>query len=299
MAGKICIIDEFVKLLYCPISGQIFNTPVINKKDNIVYELQELFNLNKKDNVPTDYIILKSLISFISSFLEKYPEYKKQQYVPKTSYSFVYDFDPNKVLRIMENKNYNDLLNYSYFSVTQFKIQEIWKFLLNANKDVIFHFISNMKNINEEVENVGFISILICACPYNHHHIEFTQYIIENGASMTNLCRLGEENHIYPLYQIVKNVIHEALLRIAITKHLEQGLTLFEKTDIDNSILEAAIGNQPQEIIDYMLNIVSEDVHKHLTKSKMIEHLKLNKHLDGMQKYYFETQFDYLFNNKN
>lgn len=74
-------INEFVKLISCPLTKKIFNVPVLGS-DGVVYEEQAylaVIEINKKLTLKYRQVI--NLRAFISTFLASYPDYKKNQYV--------------------------------------------------------------------------------------------------------------------------------------------------------------------------------------------------------------------------
>lgn len=107
---------ELLKYIKCPITNLIYSEPVL-ADDGQFYEAMSLkFYLLKNDVSPVTgekmgKIILyaKNMKSLVADFLEKNPEYKKDQFLSKKPfYLFGKEFYES-----LQNKNYDDIMKYT------------------------------------------------------------------------------------------------------------------------------------------------------------------------------------------
>lgn len=149
-------LDDFI----CPISGEVFAEPVM-LADGYLYERDLITEwLEKHDTspmtlekLPNKYII--HAIKFkciLNNFIAEHPEIKELQYV-KT-----YSYKSNKadIIKILTNKNYEDLLKYNNFilkdkvNVGATEYTFIYHVLLNKlPDDIIIHLIRNCNDPND------------------------------------------------------------------------------------------------------------------------------------------------------
>src|SRR5437588_493849 len=108
--------DEIYNDIICPISVQIFNQPVI-ASDKKVYEkmcITKWFSLNQTSpltgEILTDFNLADSVLikQLVDNFLEKYPDYKDQQYQIPIQYLTEEDC-PN----IVDSKNYFKIFEFN------------------------------------------------------------------------------------------------------------------------------------------------------------------------------------------
>jgi hypothetical protein len=134
-------IDKLVKLLICPLSGKLFNVPVIDDilNDENVYEQNEL--IKKYNRVGK---IVSVLQNFINIFLDAYPEYKNlQYYVEPIIRDMTHQMNQEEIKDFISNGQYADLLKYTKFDLELFDIIQITSFTGSADEKVINHIINN------------------------------------------------------------------------------------------------------------------------------------------------------------
>jgi hypothetical protein len=243
--------SEFLNLISDPGTGKIFHIPVITSK-GIVREQNEIIETH--DPKDTFYIVV-ALKSFITSFLDKYPQYKKQQYhsdIIKTSHIS----NRNKISQFIKNNKYDELKSYDNYSISLFSNNEIHKIMGYAPDNIIYHIIDNCIDINcEHDSDDGWALInFIChhCCANSKHH--FIKYIINNGGDMSHKCKDG----YYPIHQIIRySYNNDDIKRFGLEKHVQAGLSLFLCNGNGTSVLDMIVERTNSlELINYTLSLI-------------------------------------------
>ena len=198
--------EEVFNYLICPISGKIFYEPVL-ADDGEVYEFQEFLKLtkNKKpspisNKILKDFSFVKNIKSFIDNIQDKYPEIKKLRYENSedTNLSKDHILNKNIIQKILENGEYDKLLNYSNFMLQYFNINQLKNLLKYASKDVSKYVIDNCQNIDVPIYNESW-TLLNYVC--NKKIGWVIDYLIEKGANIENVC---DGDGWRPIHQIIQ-----------------------------------------------------------------------------------------------
>lgn len=159
-------VDDFVDKLSCPLSKLIFKNPVTPGDDH-VYEKSEIIRwyISKNDSFFTSPLTREKFKSFklypcqyikndVIDFLDKYPEYKDDQF------SDFIDFSSNKLFI------FNNLLksNYDFFDVfnnfdllSYFRSHRLIDYIVDIknNSKIVKHFLLNSSNFNSNIDSAN------------------------------------------------------------------------------------------------------------------------------------------------
>lgn len=235
--------EEFVELLKCPQSKMIFNTPVLSGGN--VYEDQLCEDPNK--------IVYVGLKSFISAFLDSYPNYKNLQYVPlPTKISSA--VGKNSLNSGINSKNYDILYKYHNFSISHITNESLTQLLKEASIEHIMYFLDNLTDINEAHEICGW-KIINYVFRFSPDNIDVLKYIIEKGGTMASMC---PDDNWYPLRQLFENSKTDECIIFGINQHINENLSLYLPDGDGNSLIGLIFRNTNVNIIKYILSIVDK-----------------------------------------
>lgn len=238
-------IENFIeKFLLCPITGKIFNIPVINKEGEI-YES----SVCPSDDV---YVVL-ALKSFIGSLIDRYPEIKIKQFDPSNLDKKQHMLKKNEINNLITTSKYANLKNYSSFSLKHIPNDLIIQLVKNADVPTLEYFIDNTIDLSIKPENSNYHLINHICCFRSKSDPKLVQYIIDKGQQMKLCC---DEVAWYPLQQILHNCTHEWLQKYAINKHIEDGLNL-NLTNKEGTTIWKYILSKPISIIKYSFTYVN------------------------------------------
>jgi hypothetical protein len=263
MTAEIDIQDFVDQFLTCKKTGKIYNIPAINQFGQI-FELDTYYEEDENaDNVTT----VLNIKSFISTFLEKYPQYSKDQYIVNQELKNCHVSNIKKINYLICSNNFDQLKNYNNFSLKVFSYDYLNKLVLDSNEDILLHFINNIKNNNDLIELIGnkcYFVNMVCKKTTN---IELIKILLEkiNQMSLNN-----PYNKISPLMQILIESKSNELDIYAIDKHVSEGLPLNLPEGKYGSILSYTFTNKDVNIIMHILdklnkeNIIFRDLITHL-----------------------------------
>jgi len=246
--NRLCVyiqmeIDNFIKTISSPETGKIFFAPMINFKTGHVYEEDCIEILSE------DIIVFTQLRSLIIGFLEEFPEYKKNQYLPTNDRKL--DFSKN--ISYFENFTDEKIKHLTRFD--NFKMELVSRGLFSKivgcdMPEIIKHFIDHCDDINYEFKECGWSFLNYVCRDTSKKFPNLVKYVVEKGADITHLCK---NDFWSPLLQIVNNTRHIPLIKYAIDKHFEAGLDLNIKTRAKNILLIFIAEQQCVEVISYAL----------------------------------------------
>jgi hypothetical protein len=267
--------SEFIELLKCPISNKLFNTPVFSCSDGITYEDQLCNDENK--------IVCVALKSFISAFLDEFPQYKQIQYQP-IQQSINHSNAKIMVNSIIESSNFENLKKYCNFSLVHISNNTLEKLLTKANEEIIIFFIDNLTNIEEYIEGGKLIHYVCRFCPNN---INIIKKITEKCTDMKDYNTL---NKWYPLHYLLRYSNNTECITFGINQHIKDGLSLFITNNDGVDIIGFAFKYSSVDIIKYMFTII--DIQKKEFVDNIdtyIEFINTNQNLqdNDEQKEYF------------
>lgn len=260
--------DDFISLISCPMSGKIFNYPVLSKENGNVYEGEILMN-----EEPSAIIVLP-LKSFIISFLEKFPEFKKQQYEisPENMYSHIYNI--NNINNDIIKKKYDTIIKYNKFSLKLFN--NVANMLNELDDNIWLHIINNLIDYYEKItiDNYNYIlldyilalapnKLILINCLVDKMDINSVNQ--NNSPVLQRILRYSNDNEL-----ILKIVNRNPNYYIEDNNGVLLGVSVFKKCCF--------------EIIEKILNMIdstSEDFIKN--KYKFIEKIKQNTNLTSDQ----------------
>jgi hypothetical protein len=180
-------LDAIMDHLICPLSNKIFLNPVIS--NNVIYEASEL---EKKSSYDTSYTLVITLKSFIDDLIKEIPELQQFRYV-ETEERRSYAVNKNKILNLIENRKYDELLNYNSFSLADIG-KNIENLLKGASEQVVTHLIDNALD-----PNAGFIiktrydtgsditSWKLIHCVARWGKVTTLTYLINNGVDVNTV----------------------------------------------------------------------------------------------------------------
>lgn len=246
--------EDFAKtFLTCPLTGKLFNNPIIDKKGNI-YEQQAYFAKNK-DDIGVCYVVV-SLKSFITTFLDTYPEFGKRQYVIKEEDKKNHLLYAKKVQNIIDEKKFTELKNYTSFSLNCISGDTIKRLLGCEDISVKRYFIDNVIDLSVSVGNGNwyFINYLCCS---PHKNEETLKYLLGKGNYMKLYCK---DDGWYPLHQLLANysIGMESIVIYAINKHISEGVDLFVPESEGRSIPEIIFGKN-EVLINHILSVIDHN----------------------------------------
>lgn len=245
-------IDEFIKLIACPLTCKIFLYPII-ADDGIVYEEQAfLMSSVGNKNVSINYTHVKTLKSFIESFIDKYPEYKKRQYVLDTSIKIEkqHCLHNNDVLKLIELSQFDKIKQYINFDFKLIQQAYCDKLLKSASEDVFKYIIDNLMDINADINDRGWSFLNLLCYGVSKRLPNVVKYAIEKGGDILHFCK---SDNWYPLHQIVHFSGNESLIKWGIDKHLMAESNLYVMNKDGDSILYRIFLRCNKDIINYVL----------------------------------------------
>lgn len=249
-------VTEFAKFLMCSNTGKIFKNPIIDD-NGIIHESDEI-NFNSSNmNSSTSFYRVLPLISFINSFLEKYPEYKQLQYKPSNSKKN-HSNNIDNVNSILHIGLYNFLTQFSNFSIKLINEVYFLNFLSKAKFIQFKYFFDNLADKNELSEltfrsGFGKYYVINYICSLRIRDPQIVKYIINIGDQMKLNCG------IFPLTSLVKNTVYDDLIKYAITKHCEENLDLYVGSTL---LIHDILRYQSVEIINFALDLIDKNDEK-------------------------------------
>lgn len=279
-------IDEFVEFLKCPITGQIFNLPMLDK-DGKVYEY---YAYVKKfgGNEETDLCIVKSLELFIKSFFEEYPQYKILQYKPENDLMYHRPFK-NVIKNFINMGDWNKLLNVKNYELQLLGDSLIIKILKNASIECIKYIIDNSVNINVKILGGGYgydnwTILQIANAQIIKTRPEIIHYLLEEGGADISInCPDG----LSPLWQILYysegRQELDWLLMFGITKHISKGLSLFGMQNGD-TLFKTIFRKKSNDVIKHTIDMMDFNDTSNKIKEKYEKYLNKNGNITGSQR---------------
>jgi hypothetical protein len=259
---------ELLDLIRCPVTKQIFNTPII-ASDGTVYEAEVAFNLieSKKESTITGKVLEKdiriviTLKSLISMLLDKFEYLKEHQYKTSIDITKMYHFNKIEILSIFANRvGYNKLLNYDTFVISDIDSRSFADFLSYATHDTIVHFLNKCDNLNYRwmvtnplppINNVtmdvpawSVINYICKNAPSSIVKHVLTQY---SDIDYENDCSNGWK----PIHQVVTTYDGECV-RLMIDRNVD----LMSKTQDNITAFEYIIGSHGIDTIKHAINKV-------------------------------------------
>jgi hypothetical protein len=234
--------EEFISLIRCPHTKKIFHTPVLSNGQ--AYEDQIC---NDPDKIA--YVALKS---FITAFLDKFPQYKDEQYKPEENKN------PNITKKIMDQivtaSTFNKILTYEQFTLSLFTYDGLIKFIKYTNHEQLKYFIDNLKDL-EEVHNPHKWKLINYIFSYRANDLEILKYIIDKGCKMVSYC---PDDTWYPLHQLILNSTIDECIIFGIEAHIKEGLSLFLVNGPGESIVKNIFKKTKFNVMKQLLSMIDK-----------------------------------------
>jgi len=269
--------EDFIKeFLTCPLTGKIFNNPIITIK-NEIYEYQAYIDkYNNNDDILFEVLNLKS---FIHSLLETYPQIKERQYVIDASDNEIksHNNKNNSLLNSHINKGkYDIILQFKEFKLQFIDQKSVIKLFKNAQDIILKYFIDNVHDLSQLLYKSQWhlINYLTRDIPLKPHIL---QYLIEKGNMMKLNCT---DDGWYPLHQIPYYSKNNELIIFAINKHIEEQLDLFIPDNSGNPAISVILSYASAPCITHALSFIDNNIGIYDTYiEKFIKYIKNNNKL--------------------
>lgn len=256
---------EFIELLKCPISNKLFNTPVYSSFDGVTYEDQLCNDENK--------IVCIALKSFISAFLDEFPQYKQLQYQP-IAQNINHSNAKIMVNSIIESGNFENLRKYCNFSLIHISNDTLEKLLTKANEEIISFFIDNLINVEEHIDSCKLIHYV---CRFCSNNINIIKKVIEKG---TNMKDYNKHNKYYPLHYLARYSNNKDCIIYGINQHLKDGMTLFITNNDGHDIIGYAFRYSSIDVIEHIFSIIDTQKKEFVDNiDTYIEFINMNQNL--------------------
>lgn len=245
-------IDEFVSLISSPKTNKIYKDPIILDNGEIE-ELEEYLGTGEKNQ----YHNIIRLKTFINSFLEEYPEYKLKQYISNPILKTTHKINQQIINKIISSQNLQSLTQYTRFELEFLTGGQIETICKNADDDTLVYFINNViGDIHELFQGRSWrlINYVCNKCSSNNKNI-IIKYFIEKYGGMQYYC---EDDHWYPLHQIVHFSKNADLIKFGIDKHIEAGLDLYCENSDGATILNFIFHKSNSDTINYALSKIDK-----------------------------------------
>lgn len=275
-------INEFIKLITCPLTGKIFKNPII--ANSVVYEKAAYIENNKEENNKKGfevYIEVVSLKSFIHTFLESYPEYESMQYRSDNSYLY----EKRKIDSYILSGNFEKILEYKCFSIKTMGLTTLSKFLIGSSNQIFEYFIKNAIDINEEFTDsppyIGWnILNYMCTITRNIDINKIKLLLEHNPTFISHKCR---HDNFYPLYQLcLHDCMDNEFMVYMINKHVEGNVSLYEKNCNNEVIALSIIKKYPKIVIDCIIEKLGNENSNQITN--IIHNLDKNSNISALEK---------------
>jgi hypothetical protein len=247
-------IDEFIKLLTCPLTCKIFNEPIL-ASDGVVYEEQAfLLSLSGNKNLNRSYYHVKPLKSLIESFIDRYPEYRKKQYLPDANIKLEkhHTIHHKDIIKFINSNDYNKIKQYIDFDFKLFEQDPGYldHLLKNAPDDVLKYMIDNTIDLNEPVDKRGWSLLNFMCNGISNKKPDIIIYMINKGADVLHCC---QSDNWYPLHQVIHFSKNMQLIKFVLDKHLEKGGNVYLANKDGTSIIRMLFTYCDKEVIMHTL----------------------------------------------
>ena len=240
--------EEFVeKFLICPLTGKLFNTPVIGDDNNIYEQSAYMLKFGQTENL---YYVVTSFKAFIDTFLDTYPKFKQLQYDSSGDIrSYEHSINVKEIQALIDKGKYTNLQKYGSFSLKYLPKETVEKLLNNADDITLKYFIDNITDITVAISDGRWHFINYVCNKLSNIKPNIVKYVLEKHKCMHLQC---QDDGWYPAHQIINFATSNAIHIYAIDKHLEEGLDLFCITKNGDSILQF-IFKKSEEGINHVL----------------------------------------------
>lgn len=271
-------LEDLLLRLRCPLSNKIFLKPVI-ASDGKVYEEDELLYYIDTGNVNEsliNYKEIRPIESLISFILEKYPEFKSEQYKPNQRNSkYIFRKDIEKIRDDISKKKFETLLKYTGIIIGIIPLNYYTYVLDHATEDIIIHVLNNTLNINFnfnfDYDNCKWALLNRCMKD-NHNHA----LLILKHTTKLNVNTFCEEDGWYVGHQAFYYGVNLEIIKLLISK----GMKLNNKNKKGQSVFDACMLYSKYDVLEYMCSIISDwseiDIENMINKicnnSKLEEH---------------------------
>jgi len=287
---------ELIEQLKCPITKQIYKTPVLTSDGEIYEEDAALKTItedtpspitNKKltYNIMTRIYPLQSLIDI---YLDRYPILREQVYNNSIKYIIpkIHFFHQGAIKYAITSGKWDDMLEYTNYDATM--MQDILqKFILNAPVNVLQHVINNCPNINIPIPNndtsnwtstTELIMNMVCNEKYHDKltyfmdcpHIDITKkYDHISGQSFIL--------HLVYYTGTNTNCTHHHLIKKIFDKGLEKEMLIpNNRHAIDDEPIIFIMRYHKKEMIQYVIDKLAVLLKNNNIIDRLIEKLKIN-----------------------
>lgn len=249
--------SEFIKLISCPITKQIFSTPVM-ASDSIVYEAEAAIQLIESKEVSPisgkrldkNIIVVLNIKSLVDLFLKSSESLRERQYKCSTNITKLYHFSKAEILTIfMERTNYIGLLKYDNFKMDDIENYCFSDFLKFAPYDVIVHFINHCDNLHYRFsDSPGTWNVVnyIFRCGTQ----EVVKYVLKTYPDLDYENEASEGWR--PIHQVASSYDGESVRLI-----LDNGADPLTRTSDNITGFEYIISGQDAETINYAIDRIN------------------------------------------
>jgi hypothetical protein len=248
--------------LICPVSGKLLFEPVINSQDGIIYEACELEKkLVEDEDTNFNHVIIIPLKSFIDDLVEKIPALKQIRYVQNYDANKPsHNLNKIKVNGFIQNKRYDELLNYTHYSLNIISSQ--LEMIVKEAPHVFMHIISNSVDLEKPliINNYKW-RIIHCICRWGGS-VDFLKYLLESKKININI--QTENDKWTPMHMAVFSYHYTRKLDTIIYL-IEQNANLFLHDSTNNTALDLICRYGDTELLNY---VVDHLIDKYITNKE-------------------------------
>lgn len=210
-------VSEFIaNFLTCSITRKIYHTPVIDKSGKIC----EFSVCSPNEEVYT----VTGLKSLTNCLLDKYPEFKINQFNPDKDYKKCHSSNKQIIKDLIGNKKFTELKKYTSFSIKYLPAMYVSHLIKNADPETLKYFIDNSIDLSTKTDDKNYYLVNYICEDKSNSNPDIVRYILDKGNQM----KLCLDMEACPLHQILHNSINPELDIHAINKYLEDGLDLYK-----------------------------------------------------------------------
>jgi len=235
--------------LYCPITQEIFNDPVL-ADDMVVYEKEaiERWFLRNNYSPVTREEITKRLTRciFVRDIVRKaiklYPELEKQQYIPKNSKP-IKKSNMTDVNKLIIAGRFADLIEYTNFDFLQIMNQDLLmsKLVEKCDNRILKYMIDNSVDLECHDSNNWRLIHFIC----RYSNPEMIKYTIDKGVNLET----ETHNRWRPIHYICRYSTPDMIMYI-----IDKGVDLERQCNDNWRPIHQICRYSTPEIIKYIIN---------------------------------------------
>ncbi len=268
-------LNGLVSKLKCPISGKIFNSPVL-ANDGAVYEecelLEHIFEGNNK-NFSLEYTKIGPISSLITYLLKKYPELDEEVYKEdKMKYKDSFIFILPRINIELKRGNYGILQEFKGIFLGALSSQTVFDIINNGTIDTVKHVAKQIQDINKLIYHNKWSLLNWCM---KNSYSERIYILLEHSKDIdvNSVCLDDGWSACQQLFKYGHNLN-------LVKKMVDMGMDLTLKNKKGGTPLYQCFSTSNIEIIEYIYDIAKEK--NLMTKDTLeiiINGIYRNKHL--------------------